>query len=145
MKNELGSSIGRNEPLITTQQEVWGEATWGGHESWYFELPRDVHWKPVESGKNMPKFRKTPQREEQPPSRLLVNLTCDVGCDVEVTGKLLLTAALAAARLVPGPRKHRRGYMHPTSIPSLRLEMACRSCGKDLSSFHSTFMIWDVE
>lgn len=131
-KNKLGSPIGRNEPLITTQHEVWGEATWGGHESWYFELPGDVHWKPVESGKSRPRFRKRPQREQQPSSRLMVNLTCVAGYKVEVAEKLLLAVALATARLVPGPRKHRRGYMQATSIPSMRLEMACRPCGKGL-------------
>ena len=86
----------------------------------------------MESGKCRPRFSKRPQREEQPSSRLLVNLTCVADCEVEVVGKLLLVAALVATCLVLGPRKHRHGYMQATSIPSLRLEMACRPCGKGL-------------
>ena len=60
----------------------------------------------MESRKSRPKFRKRPQREEQPSSRLLVNLTCVAGCEVEVAGKLLLAGALDVTRLVHGPRKH---------------------------------------
>ena len=43
-------------------------------------------------------------------NQLLVNLGNVAGCEMEVAGKVLLAAALAAACLLPGARKLRRGY-----------------------------------
>lgn len=42
--------IGRAALPLTTQAASWEEAWWRGMKSWQAELPRDLHWKSMESG-----------------------------------------------------------------------------------------------
>ena len=49
-----GVAIGGKQPLITTQEDVWGKATWRGEESLLGKLPGEVHWKPANCGRSSP-------------------------------------------------------------------------------------------
>ena len=115
---------------LTTQTTSGYKIRWCGCEERQPQILRDSHWKPMVSVGGVALAHPTSPSSTLPgpPWSELV-----AGSKLEVAWKVLLAAALAAARLVRGHWKLWRGYRQVTSNPSPQLEMACWPCGTLMS------------
>ena len=151
--------IGAQQPLITTQEDVWGKATWRGEGSLLSKLPCEVHWKPTNCGRSSlgPTMLDPSLQVQLPPqsptlhppphdlltAASLLGQSMLVSAPKEALKVKLFPAALCCshkAELVTLCHKWWLGSIYPTDLHNLRWLISYWLCGMALTIFWWTTM-----